>query len=248
MVALQTTIEASTNPESGSILLSADGRLLKLNAIGSQIWKVLDAEPDTRLTVGDIVNRLEISAETPHTINDEVGLFVRQLTSRNLLNQSVDEQSFSTRPDVLWSGRQRSFVHTKTSLKPHYFKSSRLQTIQAAFWLLIYSLTVKTKGFAGIRRLVQVPIATGNYDLDQSGEQVRAAVDRAQTYLFQQALCLQRSVVIARLLRQRGIAAELVIGAHLMPFKSHAWVEVQGRVVSDSQNVQRYYEIIIQRF
>jgi hypothetical protein len=251
MVALQTTIEPSANLQTGSILLSADGRLLKLNVTGSQIWKVLNAEPDKSLTVADILTRLEVSSDTPDTIRDEVRSFVKQLAIRNLLNQSLDannEPIFSTRPDVLWSGGQRCLVQTKAVSKPHYFKSLKLQTCQAVFWLATYSLVVKVKGFAGIRRLLQIPTATAISGMDQSCEQVCQAVDRAQTFLFQQALCLQRSVVIARLLRQRGVAAELVIGAHLMPFKSHAWVEVNGRVVNDSQNVQRYYEITIQRF
>ncbi|HEY6805444.1 MAG TPA: lasso peptide biosynthesis B2 protein [Pyrinomonadaceae bacterium] len=251
MVALQTTIESSANFDSGSILLSADGRLLKLNAVGSHIWKVLDANPHQRLTVADIITRLEVSSALPDPIRDEVGSFVQQLAIRDLLNRSIDvnnEPTFATRPDVMWSGRQRSLAQPKTTTKPHYFNSSRLQTFQAVFWLFAYSLVVKVKGFAGIRRLLQLTTGTTISGWNQHCEQVCSTMDRAQRYLFQQALCLQRSVVIARLLRQRGVAAELVIGAHLMPFKSHAWVEVNRRVVNDSQNVQRYYEIIIQRF
>jgi 3-oxoacyl-ACP reductase-like protein len=45
----------------------------------------------------------------------------------------------------------------------------------------------------------------------------------------------------------QGVNAETVIAAHLMPFKSHAWVEVNGEVVSDSPNVQRYYDVVIER-
>ena len=47
-------------------------------------------------------------------------------------------------------------------------------------------------------------------------------------------LCLQRSVCAVRLLRSHGVAARLVIGYRPSPFFSHAWVEVDGRVVNSS--------------
>ena len=36
--------------------------------------------------------------------------------------------------------------------------------------------------------------------------------------------------------RRNGIAAQLVIGCRPLPFESHAWVEVDGRVVNDLLN------------
>jgi hypothetical protein len=41
-------------------------------------------------------------------------------------------------------------------------------------------------------------------------------------------------MVTARLLRRRGFDAEVVIGCRPEPFFSHAWVELDGRVVNDS--------------
>ncbi len=44
--------------------------------------------------------------------------------------------------------------------------------------------------------------------------------------------CLARSLVLTRLLAQRGIAAKLVIGAQASPeFLAHAWVECDGHPV-----------------
>jgi hypothetical protein len=51
--------------------------------------------------------------------------------------------------------------------------------------------------------------------------------------------CLQRSIVIARIMRAHGIPAKAVIGYRAMPFFSHAWVEVGGRAVSDSPVYQK---------
>ena len=60
------------------------------------------------------------------------------------------------------------------------------------------------------------------------------AVATAACLYWKPVMCLQRSVCTARLLRARGVAARLVIGYRPDPFLSHAWVEVDDRVVNDS--------------
>ena len=57
-------------------------------------------------------------------------------------------------------------------------------------------------------------------------------------------LCLQRSVCAVRLLRKYGIAAKLVIGYRPAPFFSHAWVEVNGRVVNSSPAYKRRLRVL----
>jgi len=60
------------------------------------------------------------------------------------------------------------------------------------------------------------------------------AVSLAACFYYKPVLCLQRSVVATRLLKKYGIHGRLVIGYRASPFFSHAWVEVNGRVVNDS--------------
>lgn len=60
------------------------------------------------------------------------------------------------------------------------------------------------------------------------------AVATAACLYWKPVMCLQRSVCTVRLLRARGVAARLVIGYRPAPFLSHAWVEVDDRVVNDS--------------
>ena len=60
------------------------------------------------------------------------------------------------------------------------------------------------------------------------------AVATAACLYWKPVMCLQRSVCAARLLRARGIPARLVIGYRPDPFLSHAWVEIDDRVVNDS--------------
>ena len=60
-------------------------------------------------------------------------------------------------------------------------------------------------------------------------------------YYPKNVACLQRSAATVWLLRRFGIPADLVIGVSKFPFKSHAWVEVEGRVVNDRQRVREVY-------
>lgn len=75
-------------------------------------------------------------------------------------------------------------------------------------------------------------------------ERICDAVDGACLWYWKQVLCLQRSVATVILLRKRGIPAELVIGAQHMPFKAHAWVEVDGRVVNDRSYMSEMYSVL----
>ena len=65
------------------------------------------------------------------------------------------------------------------------------------------------------------------------------AVLLATCFHWKPVLCLQRAVCTVRLLRRHGIHARLVIGYRPTPFFSHAWVEVDGRVVYGSAAYQK---------
>jgi hypothetical protein len=78
----------------------------------------------------------------------------------------------------------------------------------------------------------------------ESAEAVCRAVDMASIWYWKQVPCLQRSAAATCLLRQRGISAELVIGAQSLPFRAHAWVEVEGRVVNDKPYISELYAVV----
>jgi hypothetical protein len=75
-------------------------------------------------------------------------------------------------------------------------------------------------------------------------ERICAAVDIACIWYWKEVLCLQRSAATACLLKSFGISARMVIGAQQMPFKAHAWVEVEGKVVNDKPYTPEIYEVL----
>jgi hypothetical protein len=70
------------------------------------------------------------------------------------------------------------------------------------------------------------------------------SVNEACVWYVKRALCLQRSAVATWLLRRHGFAAEMVIGYRPLPFESHAWVEIDGRVVNDLPQYRRAFTVL----
>ena len=74
-------------------------------------------------------------------------------------------------------------------------------------------------------------------------DRVCRAVNYASIWYPKQALCLQRSFATTYLLRRAGVAAHMVLGAQKLPFKAHAWVEVNGMAINERSNVQATYTV-----
>jgi hypothetical protein len=94
--------------------------------------------------------------------------------------------------------------------------------------------------YGKIRNCPVGPVATA----PDAIERVCAAVDMACIWYWKEALCLQRSAATACLLKECGVPAQLVIGAQQMPFKAHAWVEVDHRVVNDKPYIPEMYPVL----
>ncbi len=61
--------------------------------------------------------------------------------------------------------------------------------------------------------------------------------------------CLTRSIVLWRLLRRRGVGAEIRIGVsrEASALAAHAWIEVDGEPVSDAADVSARYAAFADR-
>ncbi len=114
-----------------------------------------------------------------------------------------------------------------------------------AYWkLVLFDLYLTRGNFAALYHKVRnYPVRTNAPNPD-SVQRICYAVDLACIWYWKEALCLQRSAATACLLRQFGVLAQLVIGAQQMPFKAHAWVEVDGRIVNDKPYTAEMYAVL----
>jgi Transglutaminase-like superfamily len=124
-------------------------------------------------------------------------------------------------------------------------KRSELQSVLASWLLLLYfDCLMRLGGFARVHqtvrreKVIHKPIKHGR------DRELSHAIDLACVLYFKPVLCLQRSAALALLLRRHGIEAEMVIGAQLLPFLAHAWVEVGGGSINDKPYVGDIFQVL----
>ena len=115
---------------------------------------------------------------------------------------------------------------------------------QALFALFAYDVLSKSCSFEAIYAMVgHWRVNRRRADSQSTIERVCNAVNYACVWYPKQALCLQRSFATTYLLRKNGVNAQMVLGAQKLPFKAHAWVEVEARAVNERSNVQLTYTV-----
>ena len=117
--------------------------------------------------------------------------------------------------------------------------------LRAYLELIRIHVYLRTEDFASLYDFVR-RYQPKKVDAHNSTERICAAVDMACIWYWKQVLCLQRSAATACLLKANGIAAAMIIGGQQMPFKAHAWVEVDGRVVNDKPYMREMYAVLDQ--
>jgi hypothetical protein len=116
--------------------------------------------------------------------------------------------------------------------------------LQAYLKLIQFDCYLAKENFAALYNKVRgYPIAK-KAPSPEAVDRICAAMDMACIWYWKEALCLQRSSALTCLLKQYGVAAQMVIGAQQMPFKAHAWVEVDGRVVNDKSYTPELYAVL----
>lgn len=115
---------------------------------------------------------------------------------------------------------------------------------QAFFMLFFYDILTARCRFQTMYSMVRSWKVNPKTDGAAGGvDRVCMAVNYACVWYPKQALCLQRSFVTTYLLRTHGVAARMVLGAQKLPFKAHAWVEVEGQAINERSNVQTNYSV-----
>ena len=111
--------------------------------------------------------------------------------------------------------------------------------LRALYEIFRYEVIVSLRGVGRILSQLKRQSVNTKPTSPELEEVICDAVHVATCFYWKPVLCLQRAVCTVRLLRRYGIAARLVIGYRPSPFFSHAWVEVDGRVVYGSSTYQK---------
>jgi hypothetical protein len=127
-------------------------------------------------------------------------------------------------------------------------RGSALTTMAAWIALASVDLVLRLGGFGALYKVVAWWPTVGEAPLDTRAsrtERACLAVARAQSFYLKRAWCLQSAAAAVLLLRSRGVRGELVIGVRKLPFRAHAWAEVDQRVVINTEaRLQEFYTVM----
>ena len=114
-------------------------------------------------------------------------------------------------------------------------------------WLLLLYVdwVMRCQDFEDLHQLVRHTTLRPTTTAERRAEtELCRAMDYACVFYLKRVLCLQRSAATTILLRRHGWSAEMVIGAQVFPFKSHAWCEINGEVVNDKPYTKDVYQVL----
>jgi hypothetical protein len=115
--------------------------------------------------------------------------------------------------------------------------------LQSFLGLALFDLVASILGFPRIHALARrFPLSKHRSRHPEA--RIVQAVAEACVWYPKRAFCLQRSWVASLLLRRHGIPSQVVIGYRPAPLDSHAWVEVEGQVVNDRPQYQKFYAVL----
>ena len=119
----------------------------------------------------------------------------------------------------------------------------RFLTWKALIELLVFEIRGFGRNFGKMHRFIASRKVSRRTPLPDAVSRVCDAVNIACVWYPKRVLCLQRSFVITSMLRHYGVHAEMVLGAQKVPFKAHAWTEVNGRAINERRDVQKIYGV-----
>lgn len=112
-------------------------------------------------------------------------------------------------------------------------------------WLLtLYiEIVMRFRGFEALSAIVRNE-GIRPVQISHASAYLCHAANLACALYFKRVMCLQRSAAMTLLLRRHGWHANLVIGVQIIPFKSHAWVEIEGSVINDKPYIPEIYQAL----
>jgi hypothetical protein len=127
--------------------------------------------------------------------------------------------------------------------------SATNEVVSGLFWraligLLAFDVLGFGRNFARMHRFVSERRVSTKEASGKAVNDVCSALNYACTWYPKRVLCLQRSAVTTCLLRGCGVRASMVMGAQILPFKAHAWTEVEGQVINERRPIGTIYTVL----
>jgi len=228
--------------DNGCVVLDVQrDRILKLNAVGTEMWHLLGIGRTEAEIARTVAQRHEVPEQ--RVAEDLKGLLAQ-----------IDELDVSPR-DCTFVEQTAAPTQSASSSYPWYGqiagedqtpKPKTFLVLVASVGLAIFDLILYLTGLNTLCMLVKAwPLRKQRSSESPTTGQICSSIRQACVWYPKRALCLQRSAVTTCLLKIYGVAASMVVGIRPMPFMAHAWVESEGKVVNDWPGVRKFYSSVV---
>lgn len=113
-----------------------------------------------------------------------------------------------------------------------------MKIIEAYIRIIIVFVVLRFRGIRHYAKFFRDPSFSSKPDSDEMTlKSVKEAVDSAVKFMFFNSDCVYQSLVLTMMLRCRNIRAVACLGVSSFPFRAHAWVELEGVVISGDSGI-----------
>ena len=123
-------------------------------------------------------------------------------------------------------------------------RGTRFLMLKATLGLLAFDLLGYARDFRKLHQCVKKWRVSPPEGSLKNVDRVCRAINYACVWYPKRVQCLQRSAVTTCLLRSCGVPAEMVMGSQIIPFKAHAWTEVNGKAINERRDVKKVYSVL----
>ena len=214
----------------GVLLNQKTGKYLGLNAVGTRILEMIQEGLRTEQITEKLAELYQVDRAT---VRRDVEKFLEQAAKHDLLVLSpamggarIAEDSSSGAAPVL-----------SKDIPQDGAKARRRLVLHAYFLLFIIDWRLKSHSFETVLQWLNDRSGGAKPSRDVGAariaiQQVRDAIGRATKFYYRTRRdCLPNAMLAYYLMKKRGVAVKFCIGVTKFPFKGHAWVEYEGKVV-----------------
>jgi hypothetical protein len=244
--AIAPTVRAAGS-EDGIVLLDlAAGTYHSLNPVGSRVWQHL-ARGRSR---SEVLGRLTDLFDAPSAkIEADVHALLSQLARLGMLVPSQERPAAAAAiaPPVAAmhpAAYPRSGPSRPSDAPAPSFGADAWWLARSLLAFAYMDVLTRLRRFPGVRRAVIAAQPLAPRPRSPLLWRIVAAVERAASFYYKRRWCLQRSAACAYLLRRSGFAVQWVLGAQILPFIAHAWVELDGEVVNDDPKLTAGFTVL----
>lgn len=128
------------------------------------------------------------------------------------------------------------------SLNPLSIKLSWIEVLRGFITTTIAYLALRCLSLARICKILSLIKSHCHCEVDLNEANIAwAAVRKSSFFFLGRAACLELSLAFMLFFLTKGISATWCVGVAIEPFRSHAWIEINGKPFREANYLEQHF-------